>query len=114
MNSNWLGAYRKKLNITQNELSARLQVQGFEFTPPAISHWETGRYKPPLHDIEFRNALASILKISPQELLAAAGYETEQQHSHAGERAASIVDGLSPDQQKLVLGILEQFAESSA
>lgn len=111
MNRSWLRTYRKKLSLTQDDLAARLQVSGFEVTPAAISHWETGRYNPPLHNIEFRNVLASILKISPQELLAAEGYETEQHHTKAGERAADIVDSLSADQQELVLGILEQFRE---
>ena len=111
MNRGWLKTYRKKLNLTQEELAARLQVSGFEVTAAALSHWETGRYKPPLHDIEFRNAMASILRISQQELLAAAGYETEQHHTELGERAADIVDSLKPDQQRLVIGILEQFLE---
>ncbi len=111
MNRTWLKTYRKKLGITQEELTARLQVSGFEVTAATISHWETGRYKPPIDQIEFRNAIASILRISPQELLTAAGYETEQHHSELAERAADIVDSLKPEQQRLVIGILEQFLE---
>lgn len=111
MNPNWLRNYRKKLRLTQGELSAKLQLEGLDASPAAVSHWETGRYNPPLSDTEFRNTLARILKISPQELLAAAGYETEQSHSAAGERAADIVDSLPEDQQRIAIGILEQFIE---
>lgn len=113
MNRNWLKDYRKKLHITQEELSARLQVQGFDVTPGAISHWETGRYKPPLHDERFRDALAGTLRVSPSELLAAAGYETEQKYSEAAERAAAIMDQIPEDKRGLALGILEQFLETN-
>lgn len=111
MASSWLKTYRNKLRITQDELAARLQTRGFEYSAGAISHWEKGRYKAPLHDEDFRNALAMILRITPQEMLSAAGYETEQEHTEAGERAAAILDSLPPDQQKLALSILEQFRE---
>lgn len=113
MEKSWLRTYRNKLRITQEELAARLQTRGFEYSAGAISHWEKGRYKPPIHNEEFRNVLASILRITPQEMLSAAGYETEQEHSEAGERAATILDRLPPDKQQLALSILEQFREQT-
>jgi transcriptional regulator with XRE-family HTH domain len=113
MKPNWLKTYRKRLRISQEDLSAQLQIHGVEVTSGAISHWENGRYNPPLHDPMFRTALANVLRVSINEMLAAAGYETETAtRSEAGERAAYIIDQLPPDKQKLALGVLERFLEN--
>ena len=112
MKTNWLKTFRIRRKLSQEELSARLQLQGFDISPGAISHWENERYKAPLDEAEFRQALANVLQVSVRELLVAAGYEVSQHpHSDAGERAAFIIDQLSPDKQELAIGILEQFLE---
>ncbi len=113
MNRDWLRRLRTKLHITQGQLAKQLQLEGYEITSGAISHWENGRYDPPMDDERFRNILASVLKVSPAELLAAAGYETEPHYSEAAERAAALMDQIPEDKRHLALGILEKFAETS-
>lgn len=112
MNANWLKNRRKLLGITQEELVTKLQIAGLDFSPSAVSHWETGRYNPPFEDAIFRQALAKILKISVNEMLAEAGYEIyekDEKYSREALRAADIVDQLPTEQKQLALGILEQF-----
>ena len=108
---NWLRQLREHVGLdTQEELAAQLQLEGFSFTRAAVSHWENGRYNPPLNDAEFRKALAKVLKVSQSELLRLAGFEVEKgDHSEAGEKAAHLIDKLPPDKQDLALKILEQF-----
>lgn len=113
MSSNWLTTRREKVGLTQEEFAAQLQLEGFEFTRGTISHWETGRHKPPLKDPAFRKALAKVLKTSPSSLLKTAGYETTIEFSEVAQHAAEIVDQLSPDKQTLALGILEQILQAS-
>lgn len=114
MKTNWLRTKRKELHISQEELAAKLQVKGIDVTAGAISHWENGRYNPPLDEPEFRKALAEILRIDVRTLLMIAGYEvTEIEHTDAAKRAAFIVDQLPPDKRILALSILEKFLESA-
>lgn len=111
MSAKWLRERRKKAGLSQEELAARLQVFGFDVTAGAVSHWENGRYNLPLHEPEFRRALASILRMSVREILISAGYEISdnEPYSEEGLRAAEIIEQLSPQQRRLALGILEQF-----
>ena len=114
MNGNWLRERRKRLEISQDDLAARLTVAGYEFSSKAISHWETGRHAPPLHDQSCRVALATALRMSVFELLLVAGYEViPKSHTEDGERAAFIVDQLTLEQRELALRLLEQFLEKT-
>lgn len=113
MQSNWLKIRREKVGLTQEELAAQLQLEGFEITRGAISQWENNGYKPPLKKPEFRKALAKILKTTPSGLLKMAGYETADEYSEVAQQAADIVDQLSPDKQAMALGILEQILRAS-
>lgn len=108
---NWLKALRESKSITQEELAARLQVLGQEFSRTAIANWEANRHAPPLQDARFRAALAQALNVNAKTLLRAAGYEIESKHSEAAERAAAIIDTLPEDTQQMVLKIVEQLAE---
>lgn len=111
MTEHWFRARRKELNLSQEELAARLQLQGIDITTSSISHWETGRYIMPLDNPDFRKALASALKMSIPAILIAAGYEVTGEYSEAAQHAAEIVERLPPDRQTLALGILKQLLE---
>ncbi|MDX2159926.1 MAG: hypothetical protein SF162_01245 [bacterium] len=107
---NWLMQRCKDVGIeTQQELASKLQLAGFDYSRSAVSSWMTGARNPPLDDPEFRRVLARILRLTPKEILKLAGYEVEEDHSQAGERAAAIVDQLPPDKQELAISVLEQF-----
>ena len=109
---NWLKERRKALNLTQEALAAKLQLQGFAITPGAISHWETGKHHPPLDDSTFRVAFAHVLGMDVRTVLRLSGYEVAQKgHTETGERAAYLVDQLPPDKQDLALRLLEQLAK---
>lgn len=108
---NWLRKRREEIGIdTQDELAARLQLEGESFTRAAISHWENDRNNPPLDLQSFRESLARVLELSVPEMLALAGYEVAQgEHSAAGERAAYIVDELPEEKRNLAIRLLEQL-----
>jgi transcriptional regulator with XRE-family HTH domain len=108
---NWLKERRKELNLKQEELAARLQVEGISATHSAISHWETGRYKPPFEDEHFRQTLANILKMDVATMLRLAGYEIQPQlHTEEAEEAAYIMDNLPPNMRDLAIRLLREFA----
>ena len=113
MAENWLKARRRQINISQEELAARIELEGFEASQKSVSSWETGRHTPNLGDPAFLAALAKALRMSVYALLVAAGFQVnERGHTEAGERAAFIVDQLSEEKRELALGILEQFLSS--
>jgi transcriptional regulator with XRE-family HTH domain len=112
MAATWIKDRRKHLRLSQEDVAAQLQLNGFSFTSGAVSHWENGRHAPPLENPDFRQALANVLRLDVRGMLTLAGYElTSQEHTEAGERAAYIVDRLPPDKQELAIGILEQLLE---
>lgn len=113
MDGNWLRVRRDKLHISQEYLAARLQEFGFEFTAGTISHWERGRYNPPIEEANFRKALASALKMSIPAMLTAAGYEITADYGEDALYAAEIVEHLPADKKKLALGILEQLRQGA-
>lgn len=106
---NWLKQRRRELGLSQDELAARLQTEGLDIERSAVSAWEAGRNKPKLGDAHYRRALSKVLKLSEQQLLLLAGYEIPTSHSVAAERAASIVEQLTPDKQELAVKLLEQL-----
>lgn len=110
MKMHWLRHLREQSQISQEELVARLQAEGFEVTRAALSHWETGRTQPPLDNPKLRQGLAHIFHISVFDLLTEAGYELLQpDQSQNAKRAAYIIDQLPPERQKLAISVLEQF-----
>lgn len=110
---NWLRKRREEVGITsQEELAEKLQLDGFSFTRASISHWENGRNNPPLDDPEFRRVLAKILRVSQPDLLRLAGYEVDRvSRTHEAERAAYIVDQLTPEKRDLAVRLLEELLE---
>lgn len=108
----WLKMLRENARLTQDELAARLQLQGQDVSRASISHWETGRYEPPMRDARFRRALATSLEISITDLLIAAGFEYVTEFSDVAGKAAQIVESLPPDRQDLALRLLEQLSAS--
>lgn len=104
---NWLRQRRDELGLTQEELTAKMQVEGVEMGRSTLSHWETERYKPPLSDEKSRAAIARALKLSVKEVLKRSGYDVAEVHSNAAERAAHIVDQLDSETQDKVVKMLE-------
>lgn len=105
---NWLKNRREAIDLRQDELAAKLQIEGFDVSRATISNWETGRHEPPMHDPEFRHALARSLRLNVRTMLKLAGYEvTEQPHSTTAELAADLIDRLPPEKQQLALRLIE-------
>jgi len=110
---NWLRQSRERLNLTQDEIAARLQLAGFDFTRGTISHWENGRHELPMHDSLFRQALAEALRLDVRTMLRLAGYEIQEVYrSEAAERVAHMIDQLPPDKQELAVRLVEQLAKN--
>lgn len=110
MQANWLRDRRKELEMQQSELAARLEVAGFTVGRASISHWENGRYDPPLDDPNFRRAMAKALKLSVTEMLEMAGYEVIPTiQSEKARRAAAIIERLPEDAQDVALDLLKSL-----
>lgn len=107
----WLRERREQLALNQDEIAAQLQVAGFDVSRSSVSHWETGRYRPPLNDPDFLSAFARILRMSEGVILKKSGFKILGSHSEEGERAADIIDELNPAKRELALKILELFQE---
>lgn len=105
----WIKSRREKLDLTQEELAARLQLQGIEASRSAVSAWEIGRNTPQFNEPTVLVAFARALKLSETEVLKLAGYNTQTTHSAQGERAAYIVDQMPDDRRDLAIKILEQL-----
>lgn len=108
---NWLQSRLKELDITQDELAARLQVEGLKTSRSTVSAWVTGRNNVPFKNMETRRALAKALKLSTREMLRMAGYETETtNHTKEGELAAILIDQMTPEDREKILKIVETLA----
>lgn len=109
---NWLKERRKELGLSQEELIARLQTEGLDINRSSLSNWETGRHSPPLANKEFRRILARVLKLSPYDVLRLSGFEIGNTgHTDEAERAAHIVDQLTPEKRDLAVRLLEELLE---
>lgn len=110
MKTDWIKRKREELHLSQDELAAQLQVDGHDVSRAAVSHWENGKYNPPLDNPEFVRSIARILKMSVNGVLIEAGYALQLDDlSEAARRAADIVNRLPSTKQNLALGILEQL-----
>lgn len=112
MKQTWIKQRREELNITQEDLAARLQLRGVNVARATIGHWEQGRTPAPFEDPEFVKSLAESLNMGISSVLRNAGYPVHSRHSEAAEQAAAIIDRLPEDTQQLVLRIVEQFAKT--
>lgn len=108
---NWLERRLKELDITQEELATRLQLEGLKTSRSTISAWVTGRNSPRFKDTELRQALAKALKLTTREMLRRAGYETEDtNHTKEAELAAMLIDQMTPEDRDKALRILETLS----
>lgn len=111
---NWLKERRKELKLTLEDVAMKLQLEGFDFTPGAISHWEHERHQPPLGDEKFRRALSKILRLNVRKMLQLAGYEVyEPLQSSISEQISFIVSDMSIEEQKTALRILKAMKDES-
>lgn len=101
----WFRKRRLELDYSQAAVARRLELQGYSVSPATISHWENGRYNIPLEDINARHAIATVLQIDISKMLEEAGYGVVQKKlfSEAAQQAATIVDKLPPEAQKVAL-----------
>ena len=116
----WLKARRDELRLSQDDLAARLQISGLDVSRAAVSHWETGRDKPPIDNRKSLAAIARALEMLPAEVLLLAGESEEQNgvYSDAAKHGALIIDRLPPEAQRAAvdqLRVLERlFAKSGS
>lgn len=108
---NWLKSLRSDANLSQDELAARLQLAGQDYSRSSVNSWENGYTFPPLKNPSFRQALSDALNIDVQSLLRAAGFEIDSEHSEYATRIASIIDKLPERKQRQILHIVETFIE---
>lgn len=105
MNGEWFRRRRLDLDYSQAHVARLLELQGYSVSPGTISHWEKGRYNIPLEDINARHAISTVLQIDVAKMLEEAGYGLVQKKvfSEVAQQAATIVDKLPPDAQKVAI-----------
>ncbi len=113
---NWIKRRRAELKLTQEQVTARLGVNGLALSRSTYGHWETGKYNPPLHDPNARQALANALELDVKEMLVIAGYEVAEEENEVVMRIAIIASKLPEDLQRHALEylkILEKQAKAA-
>jgi len=87
-----------------------LSQEGQETSYGRVSHWETGRNKPPLEDIRFRRTLAAILQIDVNDMMKQLGYEvSDADRSPDARKAADIIELLPEEARSLALDYLDML-----
>lgn len=101
---------REELGFSQQELADRLSQEGQETGYGRVSHWETGRNKPPLEDVRFRRTLAGILQIDVNDMMKTLGYEINEEDRIPEARiAADIIELLPEEGRSLALDYLDML-----
>jgi transcriptional regulator with XRE-family HTH domain len=106
----WLVQRRKDLGLSQDEMTARLQLHGIDISRSTYASWEQGLYSLPLNDPLVRLGLSRTLDMSIKEMLSNEGYEIESTHSTEGERAATLIDRMDSNHRRVVLSVIEALA----
>lgn len=107
MLAGWMKRRREQLELSQEELTSALQLEGYNVSRSTVSAWENRKFNIPIDDPEFRRAITRALSTTTTELLAAAGLRVDSDEiSEAARRAASIVNNLSPANQKIAIELL--------
>ena len=97
--------------ISQDDLAARLQLAGQDISRGTISHWERGRNEIPLNDPVFTRGLARALELPLIDMFYRAGYIDSNALSEEANRAAAIVEAMTPDRKRTALAVLEQLSK---
>ena len=106
----FLRSRREELGLTQQDLADALANAGQETSYARVSHWETGRNKPPLEDTRFRQALATALELDVNEMMSILGFVVSNDDRSPNARlAADLIDQLPADAQEMVIEIIQTF-----
>ena len=73
--TNWLKQRREELKLSQEDMAARLQLEGLNVSRSMVSHWENGRYNLPVDDASAMRVLAKVLQVTVSDLLVSVGYD---------------------------------------
>ena len=104
----FLKTRRTTLKISQAQLADELSARGQETSSARVGHWETGRNNPPLENPHFREALASVLQMDVNDLMAELGFiVADNQRSKEALLAAQIIDHLPPLARDLAIDYLK-------
>lgn len=102
----WIKQRRKEIHISQEELSERLQIRGFDVARATVSHWEMDKYLPPINDPAFAIGLADSLELGLMDMLIRAGFELRFDDKDA-VMGAEIIHRLEPRMKKTAIHLLE-------
>lgn len=111
MKQNWIKQRRKEIGITQEELARRLQLSGQDVSRATVSHWEIDHAPVPMKAPEFVTSLSRALELPLIDMLYRAGYIESKDLSEEANRAAAIVEAMTPDRKRTALAVLEQLSK---
>lgn len=101
----------QQLEMSLQDLSRQLTLNGFETSKATIGHWRTERSDPPLDDPQFRLALARSLEMDVNTMMDKLGYIVHHdQLSPIAKRVAEMVNMLPDSDQSLALKLIEQLS----
>lgn len=75
----YLRRRRLAIAVTQEEVARRLTTGGYPISKASITHWEAGRYNPPMDDPQFVLCLIEALEDEPLHFFAETGYFGENE-----------------------------------
>lgn len=98
----------QQLEMSLQDLSRLLTLNGFEASKATIGHWRTGRSKPPLDEVACRRALAHALEMDVNTMMEILGYIVHHDElSPIAKQVAELVDRLPIDEQSFALHMVE-------
>lgn len=83
----WIKKRREHLGLSQEELVARLQLNGLDVARSTVSSWEIGKHVTPLDSLIAVRAIAQSLEMSLGEIMGELGYLLPDQSLDPAERA---------------------------
>ena len=113
---------RETLGLTPQQLANLITRYGSPTSAADVQLWERGRNFPPLELAEFRQALAAALQTSVERIergmrLSVKAVEAEPPKrvwSVDAERAAEIIDSMTPDLRLMALSVLSVMLQTYA
>lgn len=102
----YIGERRRRLRLTQKEVSERLRSQGIDRDATTIANWETGRQEVPMELIPI---IAKALEDSPVRLYELAGVLAQL----PGSEIVKLLDGRSIEDVARIERLIRSYFEDS-
>jgi transcriptional regulator with XRE-family HTH domain len=105
-------ARREELDLSLNDVVAKLARYNLVVSKSAVSSWNTGERQPKLMDRSVRNAIAAVLQVDVTEMMQAIGLAiNDDDRSHEALYLADLADRLPEDGKELLIDYAQLLEE---